>query len=106
MKKYRCSYCGYWDIFVKYDKNEDDEWIKKMYCPLCHTGKEELVSDEESLEEFADRISQRIGYSIWFDIITAFKNNREPTDNWLLDFNDDRIKINIVFKQVDNGEWD
>jgi hypothetical protein len=98
----RCPQCN-WQVWERYDKNDEDIWVREILCPICHYHDTIEVSEEETLEEFAERMSQRIQHSVRFDIFACFRNRREYTDGYLLeDKEGNRIHVDITIKPEDS----
>lgn len=99
-----CPNCNMGKVWEKYYKNDEDIWVREIICPVCYHHDILEVSEDESLEDFAERMSQRIQYSIKFDMINCFRNKREYTGGYLLEDTDgSRIHIDITIKP-DKGD--
>ena len=95
----KCPNCNMGIVWEKYDKNDEDIWVREILCPVCHHHNILEVSENESLEDFAERMSQRIQFSVKFDMVNCFRNKREYTDRYLLeDLDGTRIHIDITMK--------
>lgn len=99
----RCPRCNGRNVFINYDVNENDEWVKEVYCPECHYEDTLGITEEETLEDFAERQLQRIHNSVKMDIVNCFKTGKDYHEGLILDCDEQIVDVDIIIKR--NDKW-